>query len=135
MQVLSPTKRQSGGTVSLNRRLQPIINPSRPGTVELAQHTTAASRRSGTSNSNGSSADALSSFEEAAGAGPPVWRAGDRVVQMVNDYDREVVNGDLGEVVLVNAKERRVVVKFPPRAGVSEAGTDDGTAVGCHPCT
>jgi exodeoxyribonuclease V alpha subunit len=51
-------------------------------------------------------------------AGPSVergsvaFRAGDRVMQVRNDYDRDVFNGDLGEVVRVDPAARTVSVRF-----------------------
>jgi len=51
-------------------------------------------------------------------AGPSVergsvaFRAGDRVMQLRNDYDRDVFNGDLGEVVRVDSQARAVSVRF-----------------------
>lgn len=42
-------------------------------------------------------------------------RAGDRVVQQVNDYEREVFNGDLGTVWSVDQEEQHVVVQFADR--------------------
>jgi len=51
-------------------------------------------------------------------AGPSVergsvsFRAGDRVMQLRNDYDRDVYNGDLGEVARVDSQARAVSVRF-----------------------
>jgi exodeoxyribonuclease V alpha subunit len=51
-------------------------------------------------------------------AGPSVergnvsFRSGDRVMQTRNDYDRDVFNGDLGEVVRVDPATRTVSVRF-----------------------
>jgi len=51
------------------------------------------------------------------------FRAGDRVMQVRNDYDRDVFNGDLGEVVRVDPHSRTVSVRFD--AGEAEYGTED----------
>ena len=51
-------------------------------------------------------------------AGPSVergsvaFRAGDRVMQVRNDYDRDVFNGDLGRVARVDPASRTVTVRF-----------------------
>eukprot|EP00897_Mesotaenium_endlicherianum_P011009 jgi/Mesen1/9937/ME000070S09217 len=41
-----------------------------------------------------------------------VFRLGDRVLQLRNDYDREVYNGDLGIVTYINAKDKKVEVDY-----------------------
>jgi exodeoxyribonuclease V alpha subunit len=44
-----------------------------------------------------------------------LFRVKDKVLQLKNDYDREVYNGDLGVVERVSAEERRVTVRFDGR--------------------
>jgi exodeoxyribonuclease V alpha subunit len=62
-------------------------------------------------------------------AGPSVergsasFRAGDRVMQVRNDYDRDVFNGDLGKVVRVDPQARTVSVRFD--AGEAEYEAED----------
>jgi exodeoxyribonuclease V alpha subunit len=41
-----------------------------------------------------------------------VFRVGDKVIQTKNDYDADVVNGDVGFVERIDAKRRRIVVEF-----------------------
>lgn len=43
-------------------------------------------------------------------------RVGDRVIQTVNDYDREVFNGDLGVITTIDLEEQEVTVQFGDRA-------------------
>jgi len=43
------------------------------------------------------------------------YRVGDKVMQLKNDYDREVYNGDLGEVREIDAEERELLVRFDQR--------------------
>ena len=43
------------------------------------------------------------------------FRVGDKVMQLKNDYDREVYNGDLGEIASVDAEARELVVRFDQR--------------------
>ncbi len=45
-------------------------------------------------------------------AGGQTLREGDRVLQVVNNYDKAVYNGEIGRVMRVNAAERIVVVAF-----------------------
>ncbi len=42
-------------------------------------------------------------------------RVGDRVIQNVNDYNREVFNGDLGIITTIDPEEQEVVVQFDQR--------------------
>jgi exodeoxyribonuclease V alpha subunit len=46
--------------------------------------------------------------------GARVWRVGDRVIHTRNDYEKEVFNGDMGEIVRVT-DENGLVVRFPER--------------------
>eukprot|EP00877_Chromochloris_zofingiensis_P015019 jgi/Chrzof1/9771/Cz04g15060.t1 len=98
VQVISPTKREdrAGGTTALNNLLQPIINPQTGRKLQMAQN----------------------SKTSKPGPDDALWRVGDRVVQMVNDYDTDVYNGDLGEIVSINSKDRKLVVRYPPRPGM-----------------
>ena len=74
--VLSPQRSGPAGTHALNARLQALLNPPE-GAAEWAA-------------------------SSGAGAAAPLeFRVGDKVLQLVNDYDRGVFNGDLGVVVAV----------------------------------
>jgi exodeoxyribonuclease V alpha subunit len=42
-----------------------------------------------------------------------VFRLGDKVMQVRNDYDREVWNGDVGLVAAIDVEEGEVTVTFP----------------------
>jgi exodeoxyribonuclease V alpha subunit len=42
-------------------------------------------------------------------------RVGDRIIQKVNDYDREVFNGDLGLISAMDVEEQEVTVQFADR--------------------
>ncbi|HAU39067.1 MAG TPA: ATP-dependent RecD-like DNA helicase [Phycisphaerales bacterium] len=43
------------------------------------------------------------------------FRGGDKVMQMVNDYDKDVFNGDIGRVTKIDEVEQEVVVRFDDR--------------------
>ena len=43
-------------------------------------------------------------------------RVGDRVIQQVNDYQREVFNGDVGTITSIDLEEQEIVVQFTERA-------------------
>jgi exodeoxyribonuclease V alpha subunit len=51
--------------------------------------------------------------------GGSVLRVGDRVIQQVNDYQREVFNGDIGSVASIDLEEQEVVVQFADERAVS----------------
>ena len=40
------------------------------------------------------------------------YRLGDKVMQIKNNYDKEVFNGDIGQIVSVNEEERTLAVSF-----------------------
>lgn len=42
-------------------------------------------------------------------------RVGDRLIQQVNDYDREVFNGDLGILKAIDPEEQEVTIQFDQR--------------------
>ena len=48
--------------------------------------------------------------------GSRVYRAGDRVMQLRNNYDKEVYNGDMGTITALDAVEQEVTVTFDGRA-------------------
>lgn len=47
--------------------------------------------------------------------GGMILRVGDRIIQQVNDYDREVYNGDLGVITAIDTDEPSVRVQFSDR--------------------
>ncbi|BAY41399.1 exodeoxyribonuclease V, alpha chain (plasmid) [Nostoc sp. NIES-2111] len=50
--------------------------------------------------------------------GGMILREGDRVIQQMNDYDREVFNGDLGTILSIDTEEQEVTVEYGGRAVV-----------------
>jgi exodeoxyribonuclease V alpha subunit len=48
--------------------------------------------------------------------GGTTLRMGDRVIQQVNDYQREVFNGDIGTITSIDLEEQEIVVQFTERA-------------------
>jgi exodeoxyribonuclease V alpha subunit len=57
------------------------------------------------------------------------FRPRDKVIQTENDYDKEVFNGDIGQVVKIDPVEREVTVSFAPREVVYEFGELDELAL------
>jgi exodeoxyribonuclease V alpha subunit len=82
IQVLSPMNRGVCGALNLNHQLQETLNP-------LGDR-------------------AWQQFETARGP----LRVGDRVMQVANNYDLQVFNGDLGRLVRVDNSAKRFTVQF-----------------------
>src|SRR5450432_516436 len=86
IQVLSPMNRGACGTRELNRRLQAALNPARDD-------------------------GGMSEIERFGWT----FRTGDRVIQIENNYEKEVFNGDIGLLSHVDAAEREISVEFDGR--------------------
>lgn len=96
IQVLTPMQRGVVGATNLNLALQEALNPAEQeifmrgrGAVTVPKDCL---RRSGFA-----------------------FRADDKVMQVRNNYDKEVFNGDIGVIVSVNAEERTLKVDFAGR--------------------
>jgi exodeoxyribonuclease V alpha subunit len=61
--------------------------------------------------------------------GPRRLRVGDKVMQLRNDYSRDVFNGDVGFVAAAETAERRLVVEIDGRDVVYEEGQLDELAL------
>lgn len=53
------------------------------------------------------------------------YRLRDKVIQTENDYDKDVFNGDIGQVVRIDPEEREVLVRFDQREVVYDYGELD----------
>ena len=47
--------------------------------------------------------------------GETIFRTGDRIIQLTNDYDREVFNGDVGFITKIDTEEQEVIVQYGAR--------------------
>ena len=97
IQVLTPMQRGQVGATNLNLALQEILNPSEHeifmkgrGKVTMPKETL---RRSGYA-----------------------FRADDKVMQIKNNYDKDVYNGDIGIIESVNETDRTLKVNFDGRS-------------------
>jgi exodeoxyribonuclease V alpha subunit len=52
--------------------------------------------------------------------GGRLFRTNDKVMQIRNNYEKEVFNGDIGSIVGINLEEQKVLVKFEDRVVVYE---------------
>ena len=79
----------------------------------------------GTENLNFELQKALNPSGESLVRGGTAFRAGDRVMQLRNNYDKDVFNGDVGFVKSVDAGARSMVVAFDGRPVRYDAGDLD----------
>ena len=89
IQVLTPMQRGPVGAVNLNQALQAAINPS-------------------VTDSRGNTAPELR-------RGGYAFRPGDKVMQIRNNYDKEVFNGDIGTIQGIDAEDRSLTILFDDR--------------------
>ena len=92
IQVLTPMQRGVVGAANLNQALQAAINPG-PGSSGRFQETDHVLRRGGM-----------------------LYRRGDKVMQIRNNYDKEVFNGDIGFIESIDMEERTLRVNFDDRS-------------------
>ena len=84
IQVLTPMKRGTLGVDYLNELLQEALNPADP--TGRRPELLRGSRR---------------------------FRIGDRVIQLVNNYDKNVFNGDIGTVLDIKPDDQMLLVQYP----------------------
>ncbi len=83
IQVLTPMNRGICGSVSINARLEELLN----GNPE----------------------------KDAVKSGDRLFRVGDRVMQISNDYDKNVFNGDMGSLSAIDRRAKKFSVRFDDR--------------------
>ena len=105
IQLLCPMRRGVLGTENLNKRLQEVLNPSytAPTTHPLIKKRTGPGTH-GQANSFGNQ------FATAGG-----FRVGDKVMQVRNNYDYDVFNGDIGRVVAIERLDKKVHIQYPDK--------------------
>ena len=90
IQVLTPMQRGVVGAANLNQLLQAAINPPRQP-------------------------DKWGKGAEELHRAGYTYRAGDKVMQIKNNYDKEVFNGDIGVIQSIDPVERTLVIRFDDR--------------------
>ena len=105
IQLLCPMRRGVLGTENLNKRLQEVLNPpyTAPTTHPLIN------KRIGP----GTHGQANSFGNQFATAGG--FRVGDKVMQVRNNYDYDVFNGDIGRVVAIERLDKKVHIQYPDK--------------------
>ncbi len=66
----------------------------------------------GVANLNVELQDLLNPGTRGITVGSRVFRAGDKVMQLENNYDKEVYNGDIGWIISINEEERELIICF-----------------------
>ncbi|MBF0320660.1 MAG: ATP-dependent RecD-like DNA helicase [Nitrospirae bacterium] len=66
----------------------------------------------GASNLNAALQQALNPTGMEIIRGGRVFRTGDKVMQVVNNYDKDVFNGDIGKIVSINTENQEITVNF-----------------------
>ena len=69
----------------------------------------------GAENLNKCLQDVLNPHAEQAIRGWQTFRIGDKVMQVRNNYDYDVFNGDIGRIVEIDQVDKRVIIKFPEK--------------------
>jgi len=70
----------------------------------------------GTENLNARLQQCLNPREDGIKRGSFDFRVNDRVMQIKNNYDREVFNGDVGKIIRIDREEQNVIVSFDRRS-------------------
>ena len=105
IQLLCPMRRGMLGTESFNKRLQEVLNA---GYTAPATHPLEKARF-----------DARP-YKQTAPFGDQTatiggFRVGDKVMQIRNNYDYDVFNGDIGRVVAIERVDRKVHIQYPDK--------------------
>ncbi|MDR0932834.1 MAG: ATP-dependent RecD-like DNA helicase [Victivallales bacterium] len=79
IQILSPMNRGNCGTITINERVEELLNPGELAQIKFGDH---------------------------------IFKIGDKVMQIANNYDKNVFNGDMGKLVYINASGKKFEVMF-----------------------
>ena len=105
IQLLCPMRRGVLGTENLNKRLQEVLNAgyTAPATHPLEKARFGA-RPSKHTSPFGDPSATIGGF-----------RIGDKVMQIRNNYDYDVFNGDIGRVVAIERLDKKVHIQYPDK--------------------
>jgi exodeoxyribonuclease V alpha subunit len=120
VQVLAPMHKGAAGVANLNVQLQAALNGSpqahSTGSTSSPQASSgqaSPSTGSGQASLNTGSHNAHLRGPSASLRGPAgEFRAGDKVIQLRNDYDKNLFNGDIGTILSVNASAGTLTANF-----------------------
>ena len=116
IQLLCPMRRGMLGTESFNKRLQEVLNPEY--VVSPVSHPLEKSRFGGIGDRSSHlhrqgprRGEVTSPISRTAGG----FRVGDKVMQVRNNYDYDVFNGDIGRVLAIEPLDKKVYIQFPDK--------------------
>ncbi len=69
----------------------------------------------GTLNLNKELQQALNPSPQQIVRGDKIFKLNDKVMQIRNNYDKDVFNGDMGYIIIINAEERELTIRFDER--------------------
>lgn len=69
----------------------------------------------GTINLNKQLQQALNPSPQQIVRGDKIFKLNDKVMQVRNNYDKDVFNGDMGYIIIINAEERELTIRFDER--------------------
>ncbi len=98
IQLLTPMHKGAVGTINMNAMLQQALNPG-TGASQTGQDAPVAELR----------------------RGETTFRCGDKVMQIKNNYVKDVFNGDVGTIEAIDARKKMVTVSFDERKVLYEA--------------
>ena len=110
IQLLCPMRRGMLGTESFNKRLQEVLNPEYG--VSPVSHPLEKSRFGFQSYRQGPRRSEMPSPISRTAGG---FRVGDKVMQVRNNYDYDVFNGDIGRVLAIEHLDKKVYIQFPDK--------------------
>ncbi len=84
IQVLTPMRRGDCGVNALNESIQALLNPPSEEKPEIVLN----------------------------GENPRIFRLGDRVMQIKNNYDKQIYNGEMGRIISMDPEKRSFSVLF-----------------------
>ena len=106
IQLLCPMRRGTLGTENLNKRLQEVLNIEYTAPAAHPLEKT----RFGT-HSHNSQAPRFENQSATVGG----FRVGDKVMQIRNNYDYDVFNGDIGRVVAIQRIDKKLCIQYPDK--------------------
>ncbi|MYC75048.1 AAA family ATPase [Candidatus Poribacteria bacterium] len=110
IQLLCPMRRGILGTESFNKRLQEVLNPEY--VVSPVSHPLEKSRFGVQNYRQGPRRGEVTSPVSRTAGG---FRVGDKVMQVRNNYDYDVFNGDIGRVLAIEPLDKKVYIQFPDK--------------------
>jgi exodeoxyribonuclease V alpha subunit len=122
IQVLTPMNRGPAGAIALNEALQAALNPAADAAAQAG---------SGATGATGPNAAGQVAATTRRGR---TYRVGDKVMQLRNDYEKNVFNGDVGLVAGIDPEDGAMRVRFDEKEVAFDAAELDDLVL-AYACT